>query len=73
MADQPKNPVCWHGTCDFEPPPTLPVALATTVVDYRVEPDPEGDGEWHVLTFWDGKQVEIYTQHPLVIVDAEVQ
>lgn len=40
------------------------------IVAYRVEPDPDG-GDWHVLTFADGRQRHILTRHPLVEVDAE--
>lgn len=42
------------------------------VQSYHVEPDKDGAGDWHVLTFGDGRRVMILTQHPLVIVDTEV-
>jgi len=38
---------------------------------YHVEPDKDSDGDWHVVTFTDGRRVQIFTQHPLVIVDPE--
>lgn len=37
---------------------------------YRVEPDPEG-GEWHVLTFEDGWQLQIYTNRPCIVVEPQ--
>jgi hypothetical protein len=42
------------------------------VESYRVEPDKTNAGaDWHTLTFASGRQIMIYTDRPLVIVDPE--
>jgi len=41
------------------------------VEDYRVEPDNVIEGDWHVLTLDDGREVHILTTYPLLIVEPE--
>jgi len=48
-------------------PPMVP----DRVESYRVEPDESGNGDWHCLAFESGRQIMIFTQHPLVIVEPE--
>lgn len=47
------------------------VSPSGRVEDYRVEPTEDGEGEWHVLTFENGVQVQIFTDRPLLIVQPE--
>lgn len=36
---------------------------------YHVEPDDVTDGDWHVFTFQDGWQIQIYSDVPCVLVE----
>lgn len=43
------------------------------VESYRVEPEEDGEGEWHVITFSNGWQRHILTRHPTIEVEPQKQ
>lgn len=43
------------------------------IVAYRVDPVDGGDAAFHVLTFENGVEVQIYTERPILLVQPEVQ
>lgn len=47
------------------------VVPAGRIDTYRVESDPTGTGEWHILTVENGVEVQIYTTTPLLFVAPE--
>jgi len=41
------------------------------IESHAVEPDKDGEGDWYVLMFVNGRRVMILTQHPVVVVEPE--
>lgn len=54
----------WHSRFDV-----LHDARLESPESYRVEAG--DDGDWHIVTFANGRRVQIFTQRPLVIVEPE--
>lgn len=53
-------------------PADIDAAVPSGRIDtYRVEPDRNGEGDWHILTFENGVQVQIYTTAPLLVLAPE--
>lgn len=60
---------CMHHVLTLDSRATDGAALTSEVQGYRVEGDVEC--EWHILTMRDGRQIQIHTDRPLVIVEPE--
>ncbi|MGH7418836.1 MAG: hypothetical protein ACREKB_13780 [Candidatus Rokuibacteriota bacterium] len=43
------------------------IAPAGRIDAYRVEPHEDGEGEWHILTFENGVQVQIYSSLVVIV------